>query len=121
MNNFEEITKNPETLGAFLRGLPVIEAPWDEEFQRSRANMFCSPFFLLALDRKAEENAGDVLFGTIGWTGNYRFTFEVDNENGLRVLSGINPYASEYSLKPNEVFRTPEFIFTYSTEVPVKR
>lgn len=34
MNNFEEITKNPETLGAFLRGLPVIEAPWDEEFQR---------------------------------------------------------------------------------------
>ena len=82
----------------------------------SRANMFCSPFFLLALDRKAEENAGDVLFGTIGWTGNYRFTFEVDNENGLRVLSGINPYASEYSLKPNEVFRTPEFIFTYSTE-----
>ena len=45
--------------------------------------MFCSPFFLLALDRKAEENAGDVLFGTIGWTGNYRFTFEVDNENGV--------------------------------------
>ena len=34
VNNFEEITKNPETLGAFLRGLPVIEAPWDEEFQR---------------------------------------------------------------------------------------
>ena len=29
---------------------------------------------------------------------------------------GINPYASEYSLKPNEVFRTPECIFTYSTE-----
>lgn len=78
--------------------------------------MFCSPFFLLALDRKAEENAGDVLFGTIGWTGNYRFTFEVDNENGLRILSGINPYASEYSLKPNEVFRTPEFIFTYSAK-----
>ena len=82
----------------------------------SRANMFCSPFFLLALDRKADENAGEVLFGTIGWTGNYRFTFEVDNENSLRILSGINPYASEYSLKPNEVFRTPEFIFTYSAE-----
>ena len=32
--DFEEITKNPETLGAFLRGLPVIEAPWDEAFQR---------------------------------------------------------------------------------------
>lgn len=82
----------------------------------SRANMFCSPFFLLALDEKAEENSGEVLFGTIAWTGNYRFTFEVDNLNGLRILSGINPYASEYTLKPGVVFRTPEFIFTYSSE-----
>ena len=34
MNVFEQITKSPEVLGEFLRGLPVIEAPWDEEFQR---------------------------------------------------------------------------------------
>lgn len=80
----------------------------------SRANMFCSPFFLLAMNQKAEENAGEVLFGTIGWTGNFRFTFEVDNENKLRIISGINPYASEYTLNPKEIFRTPEFIFTYS-------
>ncbi|MDD2436266.1 MAG: alpha-galactosidase [Massilibacteroides sp.] len=82
----------------------------------SRADMFCSPFFLLSLDRKAEENNGDVLFGTISWTGNFRFTFEVDHLNKLRILSGINPYASEYALQPNEVFRTPEFVFTYSAE-----
>ena len=82
----------------------------------SRANMFCSPFFMLALNEKAEENQGEILLGTIGWTGNYRFTFEVDNLNGLRIISGINPHASEYTLKPGETFRTPEFIFTYSTE-----
>lgn len=82
----------------------------------SRANMFVSPFFLLALDERANENEGDVLVGTLGWTGNFRFTFEIDNGNQLRVLSGINPYASEYALKPGEKFRTPEFIFTYSTE-----
>ncbi|MDR0349058.1 MAG: alpha-galactosidase [Tannerella sp.] len=82
----------------------------------TRANMFCSPFFLLSLNSEAKEDYGDVLFGTIGWTGNFRFTFEVDQVNKLRILSGINPYASEYSLKPDELFRTPEFIFTYSTE-----
>ncbi len=82
----------------------------------SRANMFCSPFFMVALDKEVQENAGDVILGTIGWTGNYRFTFEVDQENKLRIISGINPFASEYSLQPNEVFRTPEFIFTYSAE-----
>lgn len=82
----------------------------------SRANMFNSPFFLLALNEKAKENEGEVLFGTIGWTGNFRFSFEVDNLNRLRIISGINNYASEYSLEPKEVFRTPEFIFTFSTE-----
>ena len=82
----------------------------------SRANMFCSPFFLLSLDETAQENHGEVLFGTIGWTGNFSFTFEVDQTGKLRIISGINPFASEYSLMPNEVFRTPEFIFTYSAE-----
>lgn len=82
----------------------------------SRANMFVSPFFQLSLDRESEENAGEVLVGTIGWTGNFRFTFEVDNENKLRIISGINPDASDYYLPANEIFRTPDFYFTYSSE-----
>ena len=82
----------------------------------ARANMFVSPFFQLALDNPSQENAGEVLVGTIGWTGNFRFTFEVDNQNELRIISGINPYDSEYSLPAKEVFRTPDFYFTYSTQ-----
>nr|WP_203558600.1 alpha-galactosidase [Bacteroides sp. 51] len=82
----------------------------------ARANMFVSPFFQLAVDRKAEENSGEVLVGNIGWTGNFQFTFEVDNKNELRIISGINPYASEYQLPANETFRTPDFYFTYSFE-----
>lgn len=80
----------------------------------SRADMFCSPFFQLALDGKADENSGEVVVGTLGWTGNFSFVFEVDNKNELRVVSGINPYASEYNLDPNKTFRTPDFYFTYS-------
>lgn len=34
VNNFEKLTKSPDTLGAFLRALPVLEGPWDTEFQR---------------------------------------------------------------------------------------
>ena len=82
----------------------------------ARANMFVSPFFQLALDNPSQDNAGEVLVGTIGWTGNFRFTFEVDNKNELRIISGINPYDSEYSLPAKEVFRTPDFYFTYSTQ-----
>lgn len=80
----------------------------------ARADMFVSPFFQLTVDQPSEENAGEVLVGTLGWTGNFRFTFEVDNKNQLRIISGINPYASEYKLPSGEIFRTPDFYFTYS-------
>ena len=82
----------------------------------SRANMFVSPFFQLSLGEPSQEDAGEVLVGTLGWTGNFRFTFEIDNLGALRVISGINPYASQRALAKGETFRTPEFIFTLSDE-----
>ena len=80
----------------------------------TRACMYAQPFFELGLGCKVSESQGQVLMGTLGWTGNFRFTFEVDNAGNLRVLPGINPTASDYQLKAGEVFRTPEFIFTLS-------
>lgn len=82
----------------------------------ARANMFCSPFFQLGIDSPAAENSGNLLVGTLGWTGNFRFTFEVDHKGELRVISGINPYASRRTLRKGETFTTPEFIFTLSDE-----
>ena len=80
----------------------------------SRANMYASPFFEVGIGGPVKEHSGEVLLGTIGWTGNWRFTFEVDNAGYLRVIPSINPYASNYQLKANETFTTPEFIFTLS-------
>ena len=80
----------------------------------SRAAMHTHPFFELGLEQPVAEQQGKVLMGTLGWTGNFRFTFEIDNVGNLRVIPGINPYASNYELKKDEVFTTPEFIFTLS-------
>ncbi len=80
----------------------------------SRATMQTLPFFQLSLGDKATETSGEVLTGTLGWLGNFRFTFEVDQNGKLRVISGINPYFSTYPLAKGETFVTPEFIFTFS-------
>ena len=80
----------------------------------TRASLFVSPFFQLGLGAPAAENGGDVLVGTLAWTGNFRFCFEVDQNGGLRVIIGINPYFSRRTLKKGETFKTPEFIFTLS-------
>ncbi len=82
----------------------------------SRASMFMPSFFQLSLGSKSTETMGEVLVGTLAWTGNYRFTFDVDQNNRLRLISGINPYFSAYELKAGETFVTPDFIFTLSTQ-----
>lgn len=40
MRIYEELTESPETLGAFLKSLPVLDAPWDTAFQKT----FCRDF-----------------------------------------------------------------------------
>lgn len=82
----------------------------------TRTNFYQTPAFFLSLDKPATETSGELIAGTLGWTGNFQFTFEIDQRNQLRVRSGINPFASDYTLNPGEIFTTPEFIFTYSNQ-----
>jgi len=81
-----------------------------------RADMYTVPSFFLSLNSKSEENTGELIAGTIAWSGNFRLAFEVDNNGELRISSGINPFASEYSLAPGKVFTTPAFIYTFSNQ-----
>ena len=82
----------------------------------TRAHMYQTPVFFLSLNEKSDENNGELIAGTLGWSGNFQFLFEVDEKNSLRVISGINPFASEYTLLPGKPFKTPSFIFTYSNQ-----
>ena len=135
--------KKPVVLANYASAMLHFEAPkywltqlhgdWAEEGQQqesqltsgvkvldtklgTRAGMYQTPSFFLSLDRLATETTGEVLAGTLAWTGNFRLAFELDNEQALRVSAGINPYASEYTLPAGQSFITPEFIFTYSTQ-----
>lgn len=82
----------------------------------TRANLYNHPVFLLSFDAPADENKGKVLLGTLAWSGNFQLQFEVDAYNNLRLIGGVNPFASEYPLASEKVFRTPSFIYTYSEE-----
>lgn len=80
----------------------------------TRANMYESPSFMLSFDKPISEDDGKVLLGTLAWTGNFKIEFEQDTYNNLRLIAGINPFDSEYPLKPEQEFTTPSFITTYS-------
>lgn len=80
----------------------------------TRADLFEPPTFSVSFDRPATEDAGNVMLGTLAWSGNYKIDFEKDVYGHLRLIAGINNFASEYTLKPGETFTTPGFIYTYS-------
>ncbi|MBS1531316.1 MAG: alpha-galactosidase [Bacteroidetes bacterium] len=80
----------------------------------TRADIFQPPSFMVALDKPVAEDDGDVLLANLEWSGNFRFDLEVDPTDNLRLIAGINNYASDYSLKPGEEFETPKLVYALS-------
>jgi len=81
----------------------------------TRANLFQPSVFMISLDKPATEDEGTVLYGALEYSGNFRTDLELDYLNNLKIISGINNYASAYTLKPNEAFTTPAFLYTLSS------
>lgn len=80
----------------------------------TRANLYQPPTFMVSFDKPATEDEGNVLLGQLAWSGNFKIDFEVDSYKSLRVIAGINPYASEYMLASGQEFTTPAFVYTFS-------
>lgn len=83
----------------------------------ARTSFNGNPSFMVSTDGPASENTGNVLGGTLAYTGNYDISFVKNgNANHLEITAGINAELSQYKLDPKTSFTTPDFIFTYSTE-----
>jgi alpha-galactosidase len=78
-----------------------------------RADQYNNPSFILSLNGKATETNGEVLAGSLAWSGSFQLAFD-DNNEGIRALCGINPFGSTYHLKPGETFTTPTMIWVWS-------
>lgn len=72
-----------------------------------------NPSFMISLDGKLNERTGEVIGGTLAWTGNYKIKFTANNER-VTVTAGINEENSHYILDGKKTFVTPEFAMTYS-------
>lgn len=80
----------------------------------TRAMLLQSPNFILSFNKPATETEGAVMIGQLAWSGNFKLDFEIDSYKNLRLIAGINPFASAYTLPANEVFKTPSFVYALS-------
>ncbi|WP_316809170.1 alpha-galactosidase [Pedobacter agri] len=93
-----------------LHGIKTIDSKLG-----TRANLLNSSSFMLSVNQPATEDKGEVIAGSLAWSGNFRLDFENFDEYYLRITAGINNFSSNYTLKPGETFTTPSFIYTYSS------
>ncbi len=82
----------------------------------ARAAKFATPSFFLSLNEPSNENSGEIIGASLAWPGSFKLGFEIDNYQDLRVLTGINPFASQYILEKGEKFKTPSLIYSYSNK-----
>jgi len=81
----------------------------------TQVTQWSNPSFMVSLDSDSfNEDYGEVIAGSLAWSGNYRLSFERDITSRVRILAGISPFSSEYPLGPGKTFSTPDMIWTWS-------
>jgi alpha-galactosidase len=83
------------------------------ESRRGNTSHHANPFF--AVDRgTAMEEQGEVWFGALGWSGNWKIVVEHDAWGILQVSGGINDFAFAWHLEGGETFETSSFVGGYT-------
>jgi alpha-galactosidase len=81
-------------------GVKVLES------RRITTSHHAQPWF--ALDRGgADEESGEVWFGLLQWSGNWKITAEMTDFDGTRTSIGLNDWDFAWRLEPGETFTTP--------------
>jgi alpha-galactosidase len=62
----------------------------------------------------ADEERGEVWFGVLAWSGNWKFIAEKNEFGNTRLSLGLNDWDFAWRLNPGEMFRTPPAIFGHT-------
>jgi alpha-galactosidase len=90
-------------------GLKVLES------RRLTTGSQHNPWF--AVDAgSASEDAGEVWFGALAWSGNWKLSAEVTGWAATRVSLGVNDWDFAWRLAPGETFTTPSCLAGYTAE-----
>lgn len=104
--------------------LTHMSGNWGKEFQKERIMLTHSkvdienrrgtssgpqavPFFALDADGAATRTSGEIWYGVLHWSGNFRISVETDCFDQTTITGGIHEAGSSWLLKPQESFTTP--------------
>lgn len=105
--------------------LTHLDGAWGQEYQITRENVTMGqrvfqslsglsghhhvPFF--AFDNgNADENDGEIWFGTLLWSGNWKFTVDKSAYGETNILGGMNNFDFELEIAPGKSKKSPVFL-----------
>ena len=74
--------------------------------QQNPSVLLCSP--------DCTETSGSCFGAVLAYSGSFQTKIQLDQQEQVRLVMGINPELFRWELKPSEVFDTPEAIMSYS-------
>ncbi len=84
------------------------------ESSRGFTSHHANPFFALDADARADENSGDVRFGCLAWSGNWKISFERDNFGLTKISAGYQDRDFTIPLSSAQEVASPSFIFGFT-------
>ena len=91
------------------QGMKILES------RKGHTSHNLNPWFAIDASDAAEES-GNVWFGALAWSGNWRITVEQTPYEQVRVTGGFNTFDFAYPLRPGEALDTPAFFAGMTSE-----
>lgn len=96
-----------------LKQVLVPETKVVLESRRGTTSHHTNPWFALDKNSLASEDSGEVYYGALAFSGNWKIVVEKDNWNLIKVSAGVNDFDFAWDLKAKTSFITPEFVIGY--------
>ncbi|HKL86702.1 MAG TPA: alpha-galactosidase [Treponemataceae bacterium] len=97
-----------------LEQIFLAEAKTIIESRRGFTSHHANPFFALDKDGLSSEDSGEVYFGELAWSGDWKIVFDRDNFGYTRVSAGINDYDFRLDLASSSSFTSPPLLFGWT-------
>ncbi len=98
-----------------LQREPLVPGIKTLESRRLTTSHHSNPWF--AIDRgTADERQGEVWFGVLAWSGNWKLSAEVTDFSSTRISLGVNDWDFAWRLAPGDHFSTPASYAGYTAD-----
>ena len=95
--------------------MPLCHGIQESSSKRGTSSHHQNPSVLLC-SSDCTETSGSCIGAALMYSGSFKTQIELDQQEQVRLVMGINPELFRWKLKPSEMFDTPEVIMSYSAK-----